>query len=271
MTTESIRLSIFLGLLICFAIVEKLHAKRTRPIPRSQRWPQNLLLTAIAGLISRFTLGSAPMAVAYYCQEKEIGLLPWLGLGGGVALILTVIFMDCAIYFQHRLFHSVPSLWRLHKVHHSDIDLDVTSGFRFHPLEILVSLAIKTSVVFLLGASADGILVFEILLNAGSLFNHSNISIPPFIDKVLRLFIVTPDVHIIHHSVHPHETHSNFAFTISAWDRLFGTYRRDPQDSHDGITIGLPVYRQGEVLTLTYLMGMPFRTEDSQGRPPKAS
>jgi sterol desaturase/sphingolipid hydroxylase (fatty acid hydroxylase superfamily) len=176
--------------------------------------------------------------------------------------LLAVVVLDMAIYFQHRLFHAVPVLWRLHRMHHADLDLDVTTGARFHPLEILLSMAIKVAVVIALGAPAVAVVLFEILLNASSMFNHANLRLPLAVDGALRWLIVTPDVHRVHHSVIRAETDSNFGFSLSWWDRLFGTWRAQPEKGHDGMTIGLPVFRNPEQLRLDRMLVQPFLRGD---------
>lgn len=255
---EYLRLFIFLGLLGLLIGTEYLLPRRKRPVKRSKRWISNFNITLLNTFLAKFTLGAAPLAVSYYCVKHKLGLIQIFELTPLLGALATFILLDMLIYFQHRVFHFYPLLWRLHKVHHTDPDLDVTSGFRFHPVEILLSLVIKTAAVFVLGATPEGVLLFEICLSAGSLFNHSNIKIPQGIDRFLRLFIVTPDVHIIHHSTKVDETNSNFAFTISVWDRIFKTYRAQPEKGHDKIDIGLNDYPNPDALKLYKLLKIPI-------------
>jgi sterol desaturase/sphingolipid hydroxylase (fatty acid hydroxylase superfamily) len=177
----------------------------------------------------------------------------------GLAVVLSVILLDLAIYLQHVLFHAVPVLWRLHRMHHADLDIDVTTGVRFHPVEILLSLLIKFGVVALLGAPALAVLIFEVLLNATSMFNHSNVAMPPAVDRVLRLLVVTPDMHRVHHSILRFETNSNFGFNFPWWDRLFRTYRPQPKEGHEGMTIGIESFRDPAELRLDRMLLQPLR------------
>jgi sterol desaturase/sphingolipid hydroxylase (fatty acid hydroxylase superfamily) len=167
--------------------------------------------------------------------------------------------LDLAIYLQHVMFHAIPALWRLHRMHHADLEFDVSTGLRFHPLEILLSMGIKLAVVAALGPPAVAVLVFEVLLNVTSMFNHSNIALPPRVDRILRLIVVTPDMHRVHHSIHPDETNSNFGFNLPWWDRLLGTYRPQPRDGHESMTIGVEQFRTRGDLRLDRMLIQPFR------------
>ena len=200
----------------------------------------------------------AGMVLATLATEQKFGLLPLLGLPEIPAIILAYLLLEMTVYLQHLIFHASPVLWRLHKVHHSDPDLDVTSGLRFHPIEIFLSLFIKSVMVLAFGAPPLAVLLFEVLLNAGSLFNHSNINIPEPVDRLLRLLIVTPDMHRIHHSTVIAETNSNFSFTLSLWDRIFGTYRRQPGVPQTKLRIGLTDYPDAHRLGLLALLRLPF-------------
>jgi sterol desaturase/sphingolipid hydroxylase (fatty acid hydroxylase superfamily) len=196
--------------------------------------------------------------MALLAQERHWGLLnnvplpPWLGV------VFGVMALDLAIYLQHVLFHAIPTLWRLHMVHHADLDIDVTTGLRFHPIEIVLSMGLKLMAVTLLGASPSAVLVFEVALNATAMFSHSNMRLPVWFDRWLRLFVVTPDMHRVHHSVIIRETNSNYGFNLPWWDRLFGTYKAQPDRSHDGMTIGLAQFRDPARLTLHRLLALPF-------------
>ncbi len=253
---NQIRLIVFIFLLTLLAISEFVFPWRERSISRASRWFQNLSLTVINSFVAKFTLGSVPITISYMCLEKEIGLLNIYEMPNWVTILFTYILLDLIIYLQHLMFHATPLLWRLHKVHHSDLDLDVTSGFRFHPIEIIISLVIKAAGILTIGAHPIGVLLFEVLLNAGSLFNHSNIKVPDSIDKYLRLVIVTPKVHLVHHSTIQHETNSNFGFTISIWDRVFGTYRS--KSTFENFKIGLDDYQSVEKLGIVRLAALPF-------------
>ncbi len=256
---NSVRFAIFLSLLISFGCLEFLVPWRKRVVSRKARWFQNLSLTVINTFVAKFTLGAIPLALAVMCAQNDMGLLQLTELPVWLMVTLTYVLLDLLIYFQHMVFHHVPMFWNLHKVHHSDVDLDVTSGFRFHPVEIFMSLAVKSLAVVALGAHPAGVLVFEVLLNAGSLFNHSNFRVPEVIEKYLRLVLVTPKVHLVHHSTLEAETNSNFGFTISVWDRLFGTYKE--RSSFENFEIGLDDYRNNSELSISRLITIPF--EDS--------
>ena len=260
-----IRLVFFSGVLIAGMGAEWFWPRRPRVQRRSQRWPLNFSLTAFNSILAHITIGGLPVALAVAAQKDGYGLLPWLGLGGVWAIFISYLALDALIYFQHRLFHWHPLLFRLHAVHHADLDLDVTSGFRFHPLEIFLSLIIKSVVIFAMGAHPMGVLVFEVLLNAGSLFNHCNINIRGRVDHFLRIFIVTPDMHRIHHSQTPAETDSNFSFTISIWDRLGGTYTPHPKKTQQDIEIGLSQYKDPIYMSLKGLFFLPFHKVTSTG------
>ncbi len=222
------------------------------------RWLSNLGLIALDTLAVRLLLPLTAVALAALAQEHGWGLFHVLGLPDWLAVLLAVVALDFAIYLQHVLFHAVPLLWRLHMVHHADLDFDVTTGLRFHTMEILLSMGIKLAVVALLGAPALGVLIFEVLLNATSMFNHGNVRLPGWLDRLLRLAVVTPEMHRVHHSVHPRETNSNFGFNLPWWDHLFGTYRAQPADGHEHMTIGLSQFRDERVDRLPWMLLLPF-------------
>jgi sterol desaturase/sphingolipid hydroxylase (fatty acid hydroxylase superfamily) len=203
---------------------------------------------------------AAAVGIALFVQKHQWGwgFLNNISLPNWLAVVLGVVILDLAIYLQHIVAHALPAFWRLHMMHHSDLDFDVTTGIRFHPIEILLSMAFKVSVVVALGISALAVLIFEILLNATSMFNHGNVRFPGRIDRVLRLFVVTPEMHRVHHSVVIRETNSNFGFNLPWWDRLFGTYRNQPAAGHQGMTIGLSQFRDPKRLTLPWLLALPF-------------
>ena len=238
--------------------MEALWPRRPRPLGRRQRWPANLSLMLLNTLLARWTLAAAPYLLAHSLTQNQQGLLPYVGIEGWAATLLTWFVLEGVVYWQHRLFHTVPLFWRLHKVHHSDKDLDVTSGVRFHPIEILASLLVKLSFVGLLGADPLGYLIFEISLSLGSLFNHSNIHIPEKWDKFIRLFFVTPDMHRIHHSVIPSQHNTNYSFSLSIFDRLFGSYLAIAFEAQGRLTLGINEVSNNKRLTLWGLLKMPF-------------
>lgn len=254
-----IRLTAFLGVFATVAIWEALAPRRTAAFPRTQRWPHNLTLLALDALVVRLLLPGAAIAVAVSGQMRGWGLLNALTLSGWPSVLLAILLLDLAIYFQHVVFHAVPTLWRLHRVHHSDPDFDVTTGTRFHPIEILLSTLVKMAAVVAIGAPAIAVLVFEVLLNATAMFNHANAKLPGVIGQWLRLLIVTPDMHRVHHSVVYNEANSNFGFNLPWWDRLFGTYRAQPAAGHDAMTLGVDAFRTRADLRLERLLLQPFR------------
>lgn len=262
----TLRLGIFLGVLLAMALWELAAPRRRVEIPRLLRWSNNLALVAIDSLLVRLLFPVAAVGLAVWAGTNGWGLLNQFDMPGWLAILLAVLVFDLAIYGQHVLFHAVPVLWRLHRVHHADLEYDVTTGLRFHPAEILLSMAIKLGVVLLIGPPAIAVLIFEVLLNASALFNHSNIRLPLGIDAVLRLVIVTPDMHRVHHSIRPAETHSNFGFNVPWWDRVFGTYTAQPRDGHDGMTIGIPQFRNRRSLWLDRLLLQPFANDADEVR-----
>lgn len=254
-----IRLVIFLGAFAVFTVWECAAPKRIRSFTRRVRWPSNLGIAALNTILLRLLFPVAAVGLAVVAEHREWGLLNNLELPNGLGIFIAILLLDLAIYLQHVLFHAVPVFWRLHRMHHADLDFDVTTGIRFHPIEIFLSMGIKMAVVAALGAPAISVLVFEVLLNATSMFNHGNIRIPTGIDKVLRLFVVTPDMHRVHHSVIRYETNSNFGFNFSWWDRLLGTYRAQPEAGHKNMIIGIEQFREAKELRIDRLLTQPFR------------
>ncbi|MFQ5783502.1 MAG: sterol desaturase family protein [Alphaproteobacteria bacterium] len=255
----AIRLGFFFGVFALIAAGETLAPRRARGWPRRARWPGNIGVVVLNALLLRLAFPTAAVGLALFAEARGWGLLNNLGLPLALSVALSVALLDFAIYLQHVVFHAVPALWRLHRMHHADLDFDVTTGARFHPIEILLSMAIKLAVVAALGPPALGVLVFEVLLNATAMFNHGNLAIPAGADRWLRRFVVTPDMHRVHHSVVPHETNSNFGFNLPWWDRLFGTYRAQPAAGHDGMTIGIEQFREAQELRLDRMLAQPFR------------
>jgi len=257
---ESIRLSVFIGLFCLLALAELLWPRRPLTASKGKRWLANVSIIVTDALVVRLLFPIVPITLAATAQADNWGLFNLLGITGWMELISGLLILDLFIYLQHRLFHRVPLLWRLHRMHHTDLDLDVSSGTRFHPVEIALSLIIKMVVVLLFGIAPLTVLLFEILLNATSMFNHSNLAIPLAIDRWLRLIVITPDLHRVHHSVIPKETDSNFGFSQPWWDRLLGTYRDQPRDGQIGMTIGLHEYRDQNKLGLWRLLRIPFES-----------
>ncbi|MCG2581670.1 MAG: sterol desaturase family protein [Marinobacter sp.] len=254
-----IRIGFFLSVLAIMMTWEVAAARRPQRIGRLTRWPSNLLIVALDTLAVRLVFPVAAVGTAFMAAEQGWGLLNQVAVPAWFSVILAVLLLDAAIYFQHRLFHAVPWLWRLHRMHHADLEFDVTTGLRFHPLEILLSMGIKLAVVLALGAPALAVVIFEVLLNATSMFNHGNVRLPLWFDRYLRLFVVTPDMHRVHHSVIVRETDSNFGFNLPWWDRLFGTYRAQPEKGHLGMTIGIEDFRTVKDLRLDRMLIQPFR------------
>ncbi len=223
------------------------------------RWLNNLGLTSLNGVILSLTMPILAMDAAHYASIHQLGVLNRITIPSWLSLILSIFVLDLAIYLQHVLFHRVSWLWRIHRMHHSDQDIDVTTGARFHPLEIILSMAIKIALVTLLGVSWYAILAFEIMLNAFAMFNHSNGRLSTSVDKTLRTWIVTPDMHRIHHSTIPKEMHSNFGFCLSCWDKWFGTYRAQPTQDHQNMTIGLTEFRSAREQWIDRMITQPIR------------
>ena len=255
------RLAAFALVFAALALWEVFSPRRPLAAGRKGRWPNNLGILVVDVLVVRVLIPTAAVGAALFAAGNGWGLLRLAELRLSVAAILGFLALDLAIYVQHVVFHKVPVLWRLHRMHHADLDVDVTTGLRFHPIEILISLAIKIAIVLALGIPAVAVLAFEVVLNATSMFNHSNVVMPAWLDRALRRVVVTPDMHRVHHSVIRRETDSNFGFNLPWWDRLFGTYRAEPEAGHTGMTLGLPNFRDPGELRLDRLLTQPFRDE----------
>jgi len=253
-----LRLGVFCLVFLVMAVWEMISPMRRLTAPKGKRWAINFSLTLMNALITRLIFPLAAVGSALIAGENNWGLFHQFAIDNRIAGIIAILALDFTIYFQHALFHHIPVFWRLHMVHHTDLDIDVTTGARFHPVEILLSMGIKMSVIILLGAPAYAVLIFEILLNATSMFNHGNISIPPDIDRLIRLFIVTPDMHRVHHSVIIRERNSNFSFNFSWWDRIFKTYTDQPDRGHAGMVIGLADFRDFRKLGLLNILALPL-------------
>jgi sterol desaturase/sphingolipid hydroxylase (fatty acid hydroxylase superfamily) len=262
-----LRVGFFLGVLVLMMALEAAFPRRVRSVSRSRRWPGNLGIVVLDSLIVRALVPMAAVGVAMIAEAKGWGLFNALGAPLVWATLLTVLVLDLVIYLQHVVFHAVPALWRLHRMHHADLDIDVTTGARFHPIEILLSMIIKMAAVAALGAPAIGVVIFEVLLNATSMFNHANLNLPRGLDRVLRWLVVTPDMHRVHHSAIRRETDSNFGFNLPWWDRLLGTYRDQPEKGHEDMTIGLPIFRDPGASRLDKLLIQPFLNPPRQPLP----
>jgi sterol desaturase/sphingolipid hydroxylase (fatty acid hydroxylase superfamily) len=258
-TNEAIiRLSAFLAIITIMAIWETMKPIMTLSISKKQRWMNNFGLVALNVIILRILFPTAAVGAAIYATEHSWGLFNNMTLSSWITVIISLIIMDMLIYFQHRIFHKIPILWRLHLVHHADLDYDLSTGLRFHPIEIILSMLIKFAIILILGIPIIAVILFEIILNSVAIFNHSNISFPKKLDRILRWFIVTPDMHRVHHSVEIDETNSNFGFNLPWWDRIFKSYRQQTRATN--ITIGLPEYRKPQqVYGIIQMLRLPFK------------
>jgi len=260
----AIRFAMFLAVFGAVALWEALAPRRKRSFGRLARWPHNLGLLLVDAALVRVLAPGAAIAVAMTAAGSGWGLLNAFALPGWAAIAAGIALLDLAIYFQHVMFHAVPTLWRLHRVHHADLDFDVTTGARFHPIEILISTAVKCAAIAALGAPVISVFVFEILLNATAMFDHANASLPQRVERWLRWLVVTPDMHRVHHSVRYEESSSNFGFNLPWWDRLFGTYRAQPKLGHAVMTIGVDAFRSSQELRLDRLLVQPLRDTPGQ-------
>jgi len=255
----TIRLAAFLGVLVAMVLWEVAAPRRRRDIPRVIRWTNNLALVVVDTAILRLTFPILAVGLAVMAEDRSWGLFNNIDVPVWVAIVISMLLLDLAIYLQHVMFHAVPGLWRLHRMHHADLDFDATTGLRFHPVEILISMGIKLAVVAALGPPAVAVLLFEVILNATALFNHANIDLPRPLDRVLRLIVVTPEMHRVHHSVVPRETNSNYGFNLPWWDRLLGTYIAQPAKGHKGMEIGIEQFRTRRDLWLDRMLIQPVR------------
>lgn len=257
-----IRLGCFSLVLAAMMLWEFAGPRRERDFTRRLRWPGNLGIAVFNTVLVRLLFPTAAVGAAAYGAARGWGVLHVAAVADWLALMLAVVALDLVIYLQHRVFHAVPALWLLHRMHHADLDFDTTTGIRFHPVEILLSVVIKVAAIWLLGAGPAAVIVFEVMLNATALFNHGNVRMPAGLDRALRLMVVTPDMHRVHHSILPAETDSNFGFSLPWWDRAFGTYRAQPEAGHDGMTIGLPQFRKPGDLRLDRMLYQPMRGDE---------
>ena len=255
----TIRLGAFFGVLVAVALAEMVFPRRRLTVSKPRRWASNLGIVFLNSALVRVLLPITAAGFAVLAASRGWGVFNNFAVPVWFAVLASVVILDFAIYLQHVMFHAVPALWRLHRMHHADLDFDVTTGARFHPIEILLSMFIKFAVIAVLGAPAVAVIIFEVLLNATAMFNHGNLRLPLAFDRLLRLFIVTPDMHRVHHSIEDHETNSNFGFNLSLWDRLFGTYKAQPDAGHEAMTIGIRDYRAPKIATdLPGMLILPF-------------
>lgn len=256
----TIRMSFFFGIFAIMAIWELLTPRRKLSTSKSLRWLNNLGLVFLNSIVLRLLFPAAAVGVAIFAEQQGWGLLNYYQLPLLVSVVLAVVIMDFVIYIQHVMVHALPLLWRLHRVHHADVDYDVTTGARFHTLEIILSMLIKFATILLLGPAAVAVIIFEVMLNATAMFNHANVKLPLPLDRVLRLFLVTPDMHRVHHSVEDNETNSNYGFSLPWWDRIFGTYIDQPREGHDDITIGIHKYNDPKQVNRIFgMLMLPFK------------
>ncbi|MBL4762407.1 MAG: sterol desaturase family protein [Gammaproteobacteria bacterium] len=258
----AIRLGFFFGIFILMAVWETLAPRRILSLSKAVRWSNNLSISILNSVLLRYLFPAAAVSMAVLANNQGWGLFNIIDVPFWLAVAASVMLMDFVIYLQHLMMHAVPLLWRLHRVHHADPDFDVTTGVRFHPLEIILSLLIKLAAITILGPSVLAVVIFEVLLNATAMFNHSNIHLPKQLDRVLRRILVTPDMHRVHHSIEDDEANSNFGFNLPWWDHLFRTYRNQPRAGHTNMTLGIRhFYRTKEVSWITGMLYLPFRSK----------
>jgi sterol desaturase/sphingolipid hydroxylase (fatty acid hydroxylase superfamily) len=254
-----IRLGFFFGVFAVMALWEIVTPRRHPRTSKAVRWANNLGLVILNSFVLRLAFPAAAVGMALQADQQGWGLFNVIAAPYWAAMLLSVMALDFFIWLQHVMVHAIPVLWRLHRVHHADLDFDVTTGARFHTLEILLSMLIKFAVILLLGPPLAAVVVFEVILNATSMFNHGNVRLPPAFDRMLRLLVVTPDMHRVHHSVEDDETNSNFGFNLPWWDRLFGTYRAQPRGGHEAMTIGIRTFREDKWCSwLPGMLAIPF-------------
>lgn len=255
-----IRMSFFFGMLIVMAIWEIVAPRRALTISKTIRWVNNLGLVFFNSFLLRLLFPAAAVGMAAFASSNGWGLFNYYQLPFWITVIASIVIMDFIIYLQHVMVHAVPALWRLHRMHHADLDFDVTTGARFHPLEIILSMLIKFATIIVLGPPVIAVVIFEVVLNATAMFNHGNVRLPSGLDRFLRWIVVTPDMHRVHHSIEDDETNSNFGFNLPWWDRLLGTYREQPRNGHQGMTIGIRKFRDPKhVAWLPGMMTLPFK------------
>ncbi|MEN8169797.1 MAG: sterol desaturase family protein [Pseudomonadota bacterium] len=262
---QPVRMGFFFGMLAVMALWEVIAPRRALTVSKAVRWTNNLGIVFFNSFLLRLIFPAAAVGVAAFAAENGWGLLNYYELPFWLTVVLSVVVMDFIIYLQHVMVHAVPLLWRLHRMHHADLDYDVTTGARFHPIEIILSMLIKFATIVVLGPPVVAVVIFEIVLNATAMFNHGNVRLPLGLDRVLRLFLVTPDMHRVHHSVEDDEANCNFGFSLPWWDRLFGTYRAQPRGGHEGMTIGIHKFRTPrEASWFPGMLLLPFKGKVSE-------
>ena len=269
MSETALRFGVFAAVFVAMALLELLAPKRRLSAAKSQRWMTNLAIVVVDSLIVRLmamlAVPLAALAAAFWAESQGIGLFNWLDWPLWVEILVAVVVLDFAIWLQHLAAHKIPILWRLHQMHHADVDIDVTTAIRFHPIEIALSMIWKILWVIPLGAAPLAVLLFEVILNGCAMFNHANVALPGWLDRALRLVIVTPDMHRVHHSVEQREHDSNYGFNLSIWDRLFATYNAQPAAGHEGMTIGLKPYQSAGPTQVGWSLMLPFRRLPGDG------
>ena len=261
----AIRAGAFCGVLILMVVWEVFAPRRASSVSKIVRWGNNFGLVVFNSILLRLIFPTAAVGVAIFTSEHNWGLLNFFHSPPLISVAISIVVLDFVIYFQHVLMHAIPALWRLHRVHHADLDYDFTTGVRFHPLEIIVSMLIKFVAILILGPPVAAVVIFEVILNASSMFNHGNIKLPAALDRILRLLIVTPDMHRVHHSVEKDESNRNFGFNLSLWDHLFDTYRQQPRAGHERMVVGIQNYRElRDVTSFKGLLLLPFRNKPDE-------
>jgi len=255
----AIRLGFFVGIFLLMAIWELAAPRRVLTVSKIVRWSNNIGLVFINSIVLRLLFPAGAIGIAAFAAENGWGLLNYYSLPTVLAIVVAVVALDFVIYLQHVLVHVIPVLWRFHRVHHADLDFDLTTGARFHTVEIILSMLIKFATIVVLGPSIVAVVIFEVVLNGMAMFNHANVHLPLALDRVLRLLLVTPDMHRVHHSTEDNETNSNYGFNLAIWDRMFGTYIDQPRGGHEGMTIGIHKYRDPkQVNWLPGMLALPF-------------
>jgi len=259
MTSETaIRIGSFITMLVVMGTAETLWPRRTLDVSKMRRWFSNISVAVLSTALVRVLIPVIPTGLALYCEKHGLGLFSLLSIPGWLAVVVGVLLLDMSIYWQHVAFHKQSLLWRIHRMHHVDTNIDASTGIRFHPIEIVLSMLIKLAIILLLGPPAIAVIIFEILLNGCALFNHANVRIPERIDSILRLLVVTPDMHRVHHSTDMREANMNYGFNFPWWDRLFGTYKAQPDLGHDAMHIGLNIFRDAACVRLSKMLMIPF-------------
>lgn len=260
----ALRFGVFAVVFLAMALAELAAPRRPLGRGRRGRWLTNVLIVVVDALAVRLLFPLAAVGIALWAETQGYGVFRWLEAPVWLAGLVAFFVLDFAVWAQHWVTHKVPVLWRIHRVHHSDVDIDLTTGIRFHPIEIVLSMLWKMAVIVALGAPAAAVFVFEVVLNGMAMFNHANLRLPLWLDRGLRLLVVTPDMHRVHHSVVRRETDANYGFNLSWWDRLFGTYVPQPEQGHEGMTVGLKAYQTDDPTRLGWSLALPFRRNDRQ-------